>query len=190
MGSKSDFSGISRRDFLATTTAAAIAAALPTTAQTPPPAPSSGPWTRISLTDPGAPAMLASYQTAVQALLALPPTDARNFYRNAFIHTLDCPHQNWWFLPWHRGYLGWWEQTVRQYSGNPNFAFPYWDWTAQPYVPDLFWNGASQNNVLDPSNSAYISSFSAFQTLLSPAMTQFYAGLSAAQLQQLTIRGL
>jgi hypothetical protein len=137
----------------------------------------------MSLTDPGAPAMLDSYATAIKALLQLDPTDPRNFYRNAFIHTLDCPHGNWWFLPWHRGYLGWWEQTVRDLSGNPNFAFPYWDWTAQPFVPDAFWQG-----VLNPADSAFISSFSSFQATFTPAMTAFYNSLSAAQTAELQQR--
>ena len=170
--------GISRRTFLATTTAAAVATTLRTRAQAP-----SGPFTRISLTDPGAPAMLDSYAIAITKLLQLPPTDPRNFYRNAFVHTLDCPHGNWWFLPWHRGYLGWWEQTVRDLSGNPNFAFPYWDWTVQPFVPDGFWEG-----VLNPSNPAYISSFAAFQQTFTPAMASFYNGLSAAQTAELQQR--
>ena len=171
--------GMSRRTFLATTAAAAVASSLPVRTQ----AQSSGPYVRMSLTDPGAPAMLASYATAITRLLALPPTDPRNFYRNAFIHTLDCPHGNWWFLPWHRGYLGWWEQTVRELSGNPNFAFPYWDWTVQPFVPDAFWTG-----VLNPADSQYISSFSTFQTTFTPAMTAFYNALSAAQTAELQQR--
>jgi tyrosinase len=105
------FSGMSRRQFLVTTAAAAVATSLPLRAQYVSP---TAQYTRISLTDPGAPAMLDSYATAIKALLKLPPTDPRNFYRNAFIHTLDCPHGNWWFLPRHRGYLGWWEQLKRQ----------------------------------------------------------------------------
>ena len=172
--------GISRRTFLATT---AAAAAVASTLRARPQAPSGGPYTRISLTDPGAPAMLDSYATAIRNLLKLSPTDPRNFYRNAFIHTLDCPHGNWWFLPWHRGYLGWWEQTVREFSGNPNFAFPYWDWTVQPFVPDAFWQG-----VLNPSDSAFLSSFSAFQAEFTPPMTAFYNSLSAAQTGQLQQR--
>jgi tyrosinase len=182
MGANNLFSGMSRRQFLTTTAAAAVATSLPLRAQYVSP---TAKYTRISLTDPGTPAMLDSYATAIKALLKLPPSDPRNFYRNAFIHTLDCPHGNWWFLPWHRGYLGWWEQTVRSLSGNPKFAFPYWDWTAQPFVPDAFWQG-----VLNPSASEFISSWSDFQTQLKPAMTAFYASLTPAQRTQLGARGL
>lgn len=178
--------GVSRRRFIATTAAAAMTAGL-AKAQYPPstpqPAPNTGPWTRVSLTDPAAPAMLASYATAITKLLQLPPTDGRNFYRNALVHTLDCPHGNWWFLPWHRGYLGWWEQTVRELSGNPNFAFPYWDWTAQPFVPDAFWSGP-----LDPAN--FVVGQSDFIAQLTPAMTAFYNGATSDQKTQLSARGL
>ena len=188
MSEKKDSPGVSRRRFLTTTAAAAVTASLARRSKAQgytTPTTNNGPWVRVSLTDPAAPAMLASYQTAITALLNLSPNDCRNFYRNAMIHTLDCPHGNWWFLLWHRGYIGWWEQTVRQLSGNPNFAFPYWDWTAQPYVPDAFWQG-----VLNPSNSAFISNWNDFQTQYQPAMTTFYAGLSAAQQTQLNDRGL
>jgi tyrosinase len=58
-------------------------------------------------------------------MLALPPEDPRNWYRHALVHTIDCPHGNWWFLPWHRGYLGWFEQICRELSNDPAFALPY-----------------------------------------------------------------
>jgi tyrosinase len=33
------------------------------------------------------------------------------------------------FLPWHRQYLHLFEQMLREVSGNPRLALPYWDWT-------------------------------------------------------------
>jgi tyrosinase len=173
--------GISRRDFIAATGVAAVAANIPLRAQYGPPAQ----YVRLSLTDPGAPAMLASYQTAIEHLLQLDPNDPRNWYRNAFIHTLDCPHGNWWFLPWHRGYTGWWEQTLRAFSGNPNFAMPYWDWTEQPYVPDVFWEG-----VLNPSDPAFISSYDDFYAAFNGPMNAFYNSLTPAQQTELDDRGM
>lgn len=175
--------GMSRRAFLATSAAAAVAATFSKEGAAQQPVAPVKKYVRVSLTDPGARVMLDSYATAIKKLLQLPPTDPRNWYRNVFIHTLDCPHGNWWFPPWHRGYLGWFEQTVREFSGNPDFAFPYWDWTAQPYVPDAFWQG-----VLNPSDSAYIASFDAFKAKFFEPMNQFYAGLSAAQINQLQQR--
>lgn len=32
------------------------------------------------------------------------------------------------FLPWHRFYLHYFERTLRKYSGDPNFALPYWNY--------------------------------------------------------------
>ncbi len=96
--------GTTRRRFLAI--AAASAAAYPfrdVFAQQP-----TAKYLRRNLASHGFPAkVLASYSKAITAMLKLPPTDPRNWYRNAFVHTLDCPHGNWWFPPWHRGYLGW-----------------------------------------------------------------------------------
>lgn len=110
--------------------------------------------------------MLASYARAVRAMLALPPEDPRNWYRIAMVHTLDCPHGNWWLLPWHRGYLGWFEQICRELSGDPQFALPYWDWTAEQQVPSGMFN-----DVLDPTNAAaYIPDAQTFENRLKTAM--------------------
>ncbi|NBC97340.1 MAG: twin-arginine translocation signal domain-containing protein, partial [Deinococcus-Thermus bacterium] len=95
--------------------------------------------TRKSLEGPNVGADLEGYKNAVRAMLALPPEDPRNWYRNAMTHLLDCPHGNWWFLVWHRGYLGWFERICREVTDNPAFALPYWDWTEEPKVPASFW---------------------------------------------------
>ena len=109
--------------------------------------------------------MLKSYAKAVRAMLALPPEDPRNWYRHAIIHTMDCPHGNWWFLPWHRGYLGWFEQICRDLSRDPQFALPYWDWTAEPKVPDGMFD-----DVLDPNHEAYLPTASDFDNRLRAAI--------------------
>ncbi|MDP5308849.1 tyrosinase family protein [Paracoccus spongiarum] len=49
-----------------------------------------------------------------------------------------CPHGNWYFLPWHRGYVHMYEQAVRALTGSADFAMPYWDWTAHPDFPAAF----------------------------------------------------
>lgn len=109
--------------------------------------------------------MLESYARAVRAMLALPPEDPRNWYRQAIIHTLDCPHGNWWFLPWHRGYLGWFEQVCRELSGDPQFALPYWDWTAEQRLPEGMFDG-----VLDPNHSAFVGTAPEFEARLAAAV--------------------
>jgi tyrosinase len=144
--------GISRRAFLATGLAMTVMPSLPSRAQ------GGARFRRKNASDPGAAQDLASYRRAVEKMLALPPSDPRNWYRQALIHIADCPHANWWFLPWHRAYLGWFEEICRDLSGDPDFALPYWDWTAQPQVPADLYVG-----VLDPTNAAFVTSYAAFK---------------------------
>src|SRR5580658_9355930 len=114
-----------RRYFLATAAAAAGAAAFPLT-----PSRAAAKYTRYNVTSPEGQKALASYAKGVEAMLKLPADDPRNWFRNAFVHFMDCPHGNWWFYVWHRGYIGYLEQTIRALSGDLDFALPYWDWTA------------------------------------------------------------
>jgi len=79
-----------------------------------------------------------SYGKAVAAMKKLPTTDPRSWEGQAKIHQNFCAHNNWFFLPWHRAYLVAFERICRQLSGNPNFALPYWDWTANPQLPAGF----------------------------------------------------
>jgi tyrosinase len=139
--------GISRREMLEAGAALALVAGLPAA----PALAQTRRWTRYNVADPAGIEMLKSYSVAVGAMLRLPPEHPHNWYRIAFIHFLDCPHGNWWFFPWHRGFTGYVEQIVRKYSGNPDFAFPYWDWTKSPEVPALMYNGA-----LDPASPGFI----------------------------------
>ncbi|MCU1350335.1 MAG: tyrosinase [Acidobacteria bacterium] len=179
--------GVSRRQFLATTAAAAAVTALPLDlawAQGSTASVATAKYRRINVNSSAAAAVLASYKKAITRSLALPPSDPRNWYRNAFTHLLDCPHGNWWLLPWHRGFTGWWEQICRDLSGDASFAFPYWDWTANPQIPASFFTG-----VLDPSNSAFISSYTAFYNAFKNPMSDFWRSLSPAQLTQLSDRG-
>ncbi len=58
-----------------------------------------------------------------------------------------CPHGDWYFLPWHRGYVSMYEQAARELMKNPSFAMPYWDWTVDRTMPSAFtdsqYNGKS-----------------------------------------------
>lgn len=171
---------VTRRRFLAI--AVASVAAYPFRSLPAQPAPK---YLRRNLVAPGFPAqVLSSYAKAITAMLKLPPSDPRNWYRNAFVHTLDCPHGNWWFPVWHRGYLGWFERTCRELSGDPDFALPFWDWTALPRVPKQFFQG-----VLNPADPAYISSYQAFYTQLSNPMSALWQSFSAAQSKEMSLRG-
>ena len=117
-------------------------------------------------------------------MLALPPSDPRNWYRQALVHLLDCPHANWWFLPWHRGYLLHFEETCRQLSGDADFALPYWDWTSHPRVPDALFD-----DVLTPTHALYEESFQTFRPKFEPVISDLWNGLTVAQRDQLALRG-
>lgn len=53
--------------------------------------------------------------------------DERSFDHWARIHTNSCQHGWEQFLPWHRLYLYFFEQTLQDYD--PNITLPYWSWT-------------------------------------------------------------
>jgi tyrosinase len=61
-----------------------------------------------------------------------------------------CDHGTWFFFPWHRMYLYWFERILRRASGDPNFALPYWDYSdpSQRLLPLIFRQPASTSNPL------------------------------------------
>jgi tyrosinase-like protein/polyphenol oxidase-like protein len=84
-----------------------------------------------------------AYAKAVQAMQARPSTDPTSWRFQAAIHGSyarppagadwnQCQHQGWFFLPWHRMYLYFFERIVRAAvtaAGGPSdFAIPYWDY--------------------------------------------------------------
>ena len=173
-----------RRRFLQTAIAAAGAATLPVHQAN---AQSTAKYTRYNVTSPGGQKALASYAKAIEVMLKLPADHPQNWFRNAFTHLMDCPHGNWWFYVWHRGFLGYFEQTVRNLSADPTFAIPYWDWTTLPQIPDSMFNG-----VLTPTDKAfepYTGNLAVFTSFIQPALTSYWSTLSPAQLAQLTARG-
>ena len=153
----------------------------------PTPARAAAKYTRYNLTSPNGQKALASYAKGVEAMLKLPADDPRNWFRNSFIHLMDCPHGNWWFYVWHRGYLGYFEQTIRELSQDSSFALPYWDWTQLPQIPDAMFDG-----VLTPTDlkfAPYTGNLALFTSFIKPAMAKYFASLSKAQQAQQNIRG-
>jgi len=144
------------------------------------------PMRRFEVSEPSMrPGNVGSYRKAVAAMLQLPPTDPRNWYRQALVHVLDCPHGNWWFLPWHRAYLGNFEKTCRKLSGDPAFTLPYWDWTSSPSVPAAVFEG-----VLDPNDVSFIDSFAKFRQGMDGALTALWGSFGPEQRSALALRGL
>lgn len=158
---------MSRRHLLSTSAAALGSAIIPHSGAA---AQGAAKWRRVNISDSNTPQavkdrVLGSYKKAISEMLKLPPEDPRNWYRNALVHTLDCPHGNWWFLVWHRGYIGWFERICRELSGDPDFALPYWDWTKEPSVPLAMFE-----DVLDPNNAKFIGKHDDFKNLFKDAV--------------------
>lgn len=89
--------------------------------------------------------ILDSWRSAITQMQGLPASNPRSWAAQAAIHGSvaggfnRCTHGNWLFLPWHRAYLFYFERICQQLSGNAGFALPYWNWTANPQVPPVFW---------------------------------------------------
>ncbi|MBL3554190.1 tyrosinase family protein [Rhodovulum sulfidophilum] len=144
---------------------------------------------RVSMTSEEGIAHLRTYRKAVAAMWALEPSDPHNWFRYAMIHLMDCPHGNWWFFVWHRPYVAHLERIVRIYGEDENFAMPYWDWTADPFVPDTFFASSTYpDNALDPTSSHY-PDWDSFESAYHDPIEAFWNGLSDAQKQQETLRG-
>jgi hypothetical protein len=76
--------------------------------------------------------------------------DRRGWWLQANIHAASCSHANWWFLPWHRAYIYYFERILRQAVGSATLTLPYWDWSdpATRRLPAPFWGA---NNPLNMS---------------------------------------
>ena len=170
---------LSRRSLLGAGVALIAARALPAAASA-----QGARFRRWKITDPAMPPRVVdSYKKGISRMLELPPTDPRNWYRNVLVHLFDCPHGNWWFLVWHRAYLGWLELTLRDLSGDAEFALPYWDWTDTPQVPATMFEG-----VLDPNDGAYIAAFGEFKAQFEPVVVTLYKSFSPEQKEALSKR--
>ncbi|MBC7661719.1 MAG: tyrosinase family protein [Chitinophagaceae bacterium] len=67
---------------------------------------------------------------------------------HAEIHNNNCPHGNWYFFPWHRAYLHYFELVCRAFCEDSTFALPYWDWTSDSALPEAFTSGDESSNAL------------------------------------------
>lgn len=173
---------LSRREVLVVAAAAAGAAAVPLR-----PARAAAQYTRPNVTSLAGQKMLRIYARGVEEMLKKPADHPHNWFRNAFVHMMDCPHGNWWFYVWHRGYIGYFEQTIRAVTGEASFVLPYWDWTQLPQIPDGMFD-----DFLTPTSAPfapYTGNLARFTKFMKPALTEYWANLSADQLAQLEKRG-
>lgn len=101
---------------------------------------------RRDVTTAGAANDVAIYRDAVSAMQALPAGDPRSWNNQALIHQNFCPHGNWFFLPWHRAYLFYFERICREVTGEQDFALPYWNWQKDREIPSEFWGSGNSLN--------------------------------------------
>ncbi len=103
--------------------------------------------------NPGSPDSMASieiYKDAINLMNALPNSDPRSWVNQSIIHGNlppggfnKCPHGSWFFLPWHRAYLFYFEQICRTLTGEAKFGLPYWNWAMNNSIPSPFWESGS-----------------------------------------------
>jgi hypothetical protein len=109
---------------------------------------------RMSATDPANKKNLELYAKAVSVMKAtefpIESADGKMTWweAHAQIHNNSCPHGNWFFLPWHRAYLHYFELVCRTFCGDESFSLPYWDWSADARLPLEFDSGDEATNPL------------------------------------------
>lgn len=118
--------------------------------------------TRRNVADSTAAKDLASLRRGVaemKKLIASRPTDPRGWVLQSYIHGncggfTKCQHGNWFFAPWHRVYIYYFEQLIQYFSADKDFALPYWNWTETHVVPDSFYgDGNALNDTVSISGS-------------------------------------
>src|SRR5215210_2798786 len=117
-------------------------------------------------------ALITSLRNGVAAMQARPVSDPRSWRYWANVHGTpaaqnaagtwkQCQHGSFFFRPWHRMYLFYFEKVLRAASGDLTFALPYWNWTANRAMPLPFRSPANSSNklfVASPNRGAGINS--------------------------------
>lgn len=110
-------------------------------------------------------AEIASLRHGVEVMRSRPASDKRSWRYWANIHyTTDiaadplwnqCEHGTIQFFAWHRAYLYYFEQVLRDASGDPNLTLPYWNWTTQPSLPEIYRVPGDATNPLYEARRAF-----------------------------------
>lgn len=114
--------------------------------------------TRRNVTSSAAAADLDALRRGVAAMKKLidtDPKDPRGWILQAYIHGnctsfTHCQHGSWFFAPWHRVFIYYFEQLIGSLSNTPGFSLPYWDWSTAHSVPASFYGSG---NALDDTVS-------------------------------------
>ncbi|KAI3898923.1 hypothetical protein MKW92_044657 [Papaver armeniacum] len=102
---------------------------------------------------------IAKFEAAIAKMKALPDNHPWSFKQQAAIHCTYCNgafyqlnttielqiHQSWFFLPWHRYYLYFWERILGKLIGDDTFAIPYWNWDTREgmWFPKMYQKSTS-----------------------------------------------
>ncbi|CAN1121253.1 Polyphenol oxidase latent form, chloroplastic [Linum perenne] len=123
------------------------------------------------------PEYVAKYEKAIKAMKCLPNDDPRSYVQQARVHCAYCNgayvqagdtnkgyqiHYSWFFLPFHRYYLYFYERILGKLIDDPTFGLPFWNWDHEDgmAIPDMFLLPESPlydplrnpNHVIPPSN--------------------------------------
>jgi tyrosinase len=88
--------------------------------------------------------IVETYRDGVGIMKQMASSEKFNWVRLSEIHGSMsegyryCPHGDWYFLPWHRAFTAMYERIIRHLVKNDEFAMPFWDWTANPLMPEVF----------------------------------------------------
>jgi tyrosinase len=155
---------------------------------------------------------IADYAKAVAIMKSRNASDPTSWTYQAAMHGTHatqtkplwngCQHGSWWFLPWHRMFLYYFERIVRaavvQAGGNPNWTLPYWNYGVggqQATIPTAFRNpttGGQPNPLYVQQRAPGINSGMALPSAVTtdqfalsrpqyPGVPQFGGGVASAQ---------
>jgi len=114
---------------------------------------------------------IVSLKKGIQAMINLPSSNILNWNNFANIHGIGptppptsptnplwstCQHGQWWFLPWHRMYLFYFERAIQKLSGDMTFALPFWDYTdpTQRAIPSMYRTPTTGNVLYIPQRNS------------------------------------
>lgn len=103
---------------------------------------------------------LSKYEEATRKMKELPVDDPRNFYQQSHVHCAYCNdayyekgnpnvnmqvHSSWFFFPFHRFYLHFYERILGSLIDDETFALPYWNFDAEAgmTIPEIFTDDTS-----------------------------------------------
>jgi hypothetical protein len=118
-----------------------------------------------------------------------PDTDLRGYLAQTWFHHWACKrggvHDNWQFLPWHRGFLYFHERMIRRIPGFEDFRIPVWDWENINDIPTVYcrqwlhWSSSplAKENARDKSDMGNLIDRCSMQSwLLSGSFEEFAGG--------------